>query len=85
MFISLKDFKQRTVERRMLQNLFIQKGGNFIEKKSSEQDPELSHLVSNLTSTEYHRSLIVSLEKDFCNSKVDIKIYECRLGSLDSV
>jgi len=65
----------------MLEAMFEEQCGRYIRKITIQNDPELVDFTTSLPQTEYKRKLIVSNEKDFSDSKVDIKIYLCTLHS----
>ena len=44
-------------------------------------DPELAAFTTSVHQTEITRDLITNVEKDFSDSKMDIKVYETRILS----
>ena len=65
----------------LIQN-FQQTGAIFINKFSANQSPEIeAEFTTSVQQTEIARDLVVSLEKDFSDSKMDIKVYETKILS----
>ena len=44
-------------------------------------EPEFEGYLTSVPATEITRDLIINVEKDFSDSKVDIKVYETRIMS----
>lgn len=45
------------------------------------QDPEHANFTTSIPQTEISRKLIINIEKDFSDTKMDIKVYEITLLS----
>lgn len=72
----------RAQERRKLEATFFESGGRYLRKNSEQAADEYSDFETSVPKTEISKNLIVSIEKDFSDSKVDIKVYLLKLRSL---
>ena len=80
--VSFNNFKLRVQERRKIESLFLEMGGSYMRKTAETTVDEFSGFQTSVLNTELSKKLIVSTEKDFSNSKVDIKVYLTKLRSL---
>ena len=74
-------FQNRVKERKLLETLFEETGGKYIAFEKGVRDPEFSQFITSVPDTELTKELIVNVEKDYSDSKVDIKIYITQLQS----
>lgn len=79
--VSFNHLQRRVKERNTIINNFQETGGRYLRKFNHVQDPELEKFTTSVHQSEISRKLILNIEKDFSDSKVDIKIYETRLQS----
>ena len=80
--VSFTNFKQRVLERRRLETIFMESGGTYIRKTAESASEEYSGFETSIPKTELTKKLIVSTEKDYSDSKIDIKVYLTKLRSL---
>ena len=62
-------------------NNFQETGGRFIRKFGHSDDLDVNQFTTSVHQTEITRKLVVNIEKDFSDSKFDIKVYETKLQS----
>jgi len=79
--LSFDHFKRRVRERNIIIANFQQTGGRLVSKFGQRVDSEEEEFTTSVQHTELSRKLVINVEKDFSDSKVDIKVYETRLLS----
>ena len=79
--VSFDLFQKRIKERKLLETNFQETGGKYIKVVKNQPDPEFAQYSTSIPHTELTKKLVVSVEKDFSDSKVDIKVYITQLQS----
>lgn len=81
LIVSFNHLQRRVKERNILINNFQETGGRFIRKFGHSDELDVNQFTTSVHQTEVTRKLVVNIEKDFSDSKFDIKVYETRLQS----
>lgn len=79
--VSFNHLQRRVKERNMIIADFQESGGRYLRKFGQMKDQEQADFTTTVFQTEVERKIIVNVEKDFSDSKVDIKVFETTLQS----
>lgn len=80
--VSFDNFKKRMEERHRLEGLFMEQGAYYVKREKDNVIDEYPDFETSVPKTELNKKLLLSLEKDFSDSKIDIKVYITTMRSL---